>query len=117
CDTGLRAEEPAKITSVSESPRNRLAELSPITQRTASMMLDLPQPLGPTTPVMLLGRCRVVGSTKDLKPDSLIVDRRMRRGDLWDAGDGDAVEFEKRSGYTCIHMILNDMDGANADRT
>src|SRR5690606_23617622 len=98
CDTGLRAEEPAKITSVSESPRNRLAELSPITQRTASMMLDLPQPLGPTTPVMLLGRCRVVGSTKDLKPDSLIVDRRMRRGDLWDAGDGDAVEFEKRSG-------------------
>src|SRR5688500_12235872 len=43
------------------------------------MMLDLPQPLGPTTPVMLVGRCRVVGSTKDLKPDSLIVDRRMRR--------------------------------------
>ncbi len=57
----------------------RLAELSPITQRTASMMLDLPQPLGPTTPVMLVGRCRVVGSTKDLKPDSLMVERRMRR--------------------------------------
>ena len=79
CDTGLRADEPEKITSVSESPRRRLAELSPITQRTASMMLDLPQPFGPTTPVMLVGRCSVVGSTKDLKPDSLIVDRRMRR--------------------------------------
>src|SRR6476469_4396432 len=78
CETGLRADEPAKITSVSESPRRRLAELSPITQRTASMMLDLPQPFGPTMPVMLLGRCSVVGSTKDLKPDSLIVDRRMR---------------------------------------
>src|SRR5688572_16727822 len=79
CDTGLRAEEPAKITSVSESPRSRLAELSPITQRTASMMLDLPQPFGPTTPVMLVGRWSVVGSTKDLKPESLIVERRMRR--------------------------------------
>jgi len=42
------------------------------------MMLDFPQPFGPTTPVMLVGRCNVVGSTKDLKPDSLIVDRRMR---------------------------------------
>ena len=81
CDTGLRAEEPEKITSVSESPRRRLAALSPITQRIASMMFDLPQPFGPTTPVMLVGRCSVVGSTKDLKPDSLIVDRRMRRSD------------------------------------
>src|SRR3546814_15459994 len=43
------------------------------------MMLDLPQPFGPTTPVMLVGRCSVAGSTKDLKPDNLIVDRRMRR--------------------------------------
>src|SRR3546814_12674187 len=75
--TGLRADEPAKITSVRLSPRRRLAELSPITQRTASMMFDLPQPLGPTTPVMLPGRCSTVGSTKDLKPDSLMVERRM----------------------------------------
>ena len=83
CDTGLRAELPEKITSVSESPRRRLAALSPITQRIASMMLDLPQPFGPTTPVMLVGKCSVVGSTKDLKPDSLIVDRRMRVGGPW----------------------------------
>src|SRR6188508_1820487 len=66
------------MTSAIESPRRRLAELSPMTQRTASMMLDLPQPLGPTTPVMLVGRCSTVGSTKDLKPESLIVERRMR---------------------------------------
>src|SRR5690242_1451962 len=78
CPTGLRALEPEKITSVSESPRRRLAALSPITQRIASMMFDLPQPLGPTTPVMLVGRCSVVGSTKDLNPASLIVVRRMR---------------------------------------
>src|SRR5690606_36646395 len=81
CDTGLRAEEPETITSVSESPRRRLAVSSPITQRTASMMFDLPLPFGPTTPGLLVGRCSVVGSTKDLKPDSLNVDRRMRRSD------------------------------------
>ena len=55
-----------------ESPRRFLAELSPITQRTASMTLDLPQPLGPTMPIKLLGREMVVGSTKDLNPDNLI---------------------------------------------
>jgi len=49
--TGLRELEPEKITSVSESPRRRLAALSPITQRIASMMLDLPQPLGPSRAV------------------------------------------------------------------
>ena len=84
--TGLRVDEPEKITSVRESPRRRLAELSPMTQRTASMMLDLPQPFGPTTPVMLVGRCRTVGSTKDLKPDSLIVERRMGSNSLSGAG-------------------------------
>ena len=91
--TGLRAELPEKITSVSESPRRRLAADSPITQRMASMMLDLPQPFGPTTPVMLVGRCRVVGSTKDLKPDSLMVDRRMRVGESRAATGATACQF------------------------
>src|SRR6185312_14373157 len=77
---GLRPDEPEKITSVSASPRRRLAALSPMTQRIASMMLDLPQPLGPTMPVRLVGRCSVVGSTKDLKPASLMVVRRMSQG-------------------------------------
>src|SRR5690606_31810819 len=76
--TGLRVLEPLKMTSVIDSPRRFLAELSPITQRTASMMLDFPQPLGPTTADMLLGKWTVVGSTKDLKPASLMVFRRMR---------------------------------------
>ena len=48
-----------------------------MTQRTASMMLDLPQPFGPTTPVKLLGKVMVVGSTKDLKPAILSFIKRM----------------------------------------
>jgi len=40
------------------------------------MMLDLPQPFGPTIPIKLLGNLMVVVSTKDLKPESLILLRR-----------------------------------------
>ena len=47
---GLRLAEPLKITASIESPRNSLALDSPSTQRTDSITLDLPQPLGPTTP-------------------------------------------------------------------
>jgi hypothetical protein len=36
-----------KITSCIDSPRSCLALDSPSTQRTASITLDLPQPLGP----------------------------------------------------------------------
>src|SRR3990167_7781260 len=69
---GLRALDPLKITSVSDSPRKYLGELSPMTQVTASIMLDLPQPLGPTMATSLLGKEMVVGSTKDLNPEILI---------------------------------------------
>ncbi|RMS49372.1 hypothetical protein ALP64_204955 [Pseudomonas syringae pv. actinidiae] len=77
--TGLRLVEPLKMTSVMDSPRRFLAELSPMTQRTASIILDLPHPLGPTTAAMLLGKFTVVGSTKDLNPASLMHFRRMRQ--------------------------------------
>src|SRR5690554_1512734 len=76
--TGWRLLEPLKMTSVMASPRRFFAELSPSTQRTASIMLDLPQPFGPTTAVMLLGKLTVVGSTKDLKPARRIHFRRTR---------------------------------------
>src|SRR5947208_9068722 len=69
--TGLRSLDPLKMTSCMCSPRSCLAEDSPSTQRTASMTLDLPHPLGPTTPTSWPGTAMVVGSTKDLKPDSL----------------------------------------------
>src|SRR3954469_15593983 len=75
--TGLRDAEPLNTTSAMESTRRCLAEISPMTQRTASMMLDLPQPFGPTTPMRLLGKLTEVGSTKDLKPASLILLRRI----------------------------------------
>src|SRR5260370_26033062 len=59
------------------SPRRCLADSSPITQRTASMTFDLPQPLGPTTPVRLLGKLMGVGSTNLLKPAILIFVSRI----------------------------------------
>ena len=71
------------MTSAMESPRKCFAEISPITQRTASMMFDLPQPFGPTTPVRLLGKVTVVGSTKDLKPAILSLVKRMIGADLF----------------------------------
>jgi hypothetical protein len=40
------------------------------------MMLDLPQPLGPTTPTSWPGTWKLVGSTKDLNPDNLMEVRR-----------------------------------------
>ena len=73
--------EPLKMTSVMFSPRRWRAELSPSTQRTASITLDLPQPLGPTTAVMSAENSMRVGSTNDLKPASLINFRRM--GAYW----------------------------------
>ena len=48
--------------------RSDLCEVSPITQRSASTRFDLPQPLGPTTPVSPGSIRKSVGSTKDLKP-------------------------------------------------
>src|SRR5258706_6873683 len=63
-----RPELPAKMTSSISPPRMRLAEVSPITQRSASTRFDLPQPLGPTMPVSPGSMTSSVGSTKDLKP-------------------------------------------------
>ncbi|EAZ97876.1 hypothetical protein MELB17_11540 [Marinobacter sp. ELB17] len=65
------------MTSVMDSPRKYLAELSPNTHRTASMMLDLPQPFGPTTAVMFDGKATVVASTNDLNPDNFMDFKRI----------------------------------------
>src|SRR5258706_15681316 len=69
--TGFLSEDPLKITSCMCSPRSCFADDSPSPQRAASMTFDLPQPLGPTTPTSCPGTAMAVGSTKDLKPDSL----------------------------------------------
>src|ERR1700690_3463493 len=60
--------EPEKITSSIEEARMDLYEDSPITQRSASTRLDLPQPFGPTTPVRPGSIRKSVGSTNDLNP-------------------------------------------------
>src|SRR5882724_12989896 len=65
-----RVPAPAKITSSISLPRICLAEVSPITHFIASTRFDLPQPLGPTMPVMPGSMASSVGSTKDLKPES-----------------------------------------------
>src|SRR5579859_3492916 len=69
--TGFLSVDPLKITSCICSPRSCFADDSPSTQRTASITFDLPQPLGPTTPTSWPGTAMEVGSTKDLKPESL----------------------------------------------
>ena len=75
--TGLRLAVPVKITSCILPPRNWRALDSPITQRIASMTLDLPQPLGPTTAVRFFLNCKVVLSAKDLKPESFKLLKRI----------------------------------------
>ena len=50
--SGLRSRVPAKITSSMRAPRRLLADCSPSTQLMASLMLLLPQPLGPTMAAM-----------------------------------------------------------------
>src|SRR5690606_42002185 len=79
CEIGLRVLEPLKITSVIDSPRRFFAELSPSTQRTASIIFDLPQPLEPTTAVILHGKITVVESTTDLKPARRMHFRRINK--------------------------------------
>ena len=56
--SGRRLAEPLKMTSSIVSPRRTLALCSPRAQATASLMLDLPQPLGPTTAVTEPGKAR-----------------------------------------------------------
>ena len=79
--TALRSPAPLKITSCIDSPRSAEAFDSPSTQRTASITLDLPQPLGPTMPTSWPGVAMAVGSTNDLKPASLMWVRRTGPAD------------------------------------
>src|SRR2546425_5030369 len=68
--TGRRPVEPWKITSSILPPRSRRGDCSPSTQRTASEMFDLPQPLGPTMAVTPASNGSSTVPANDLKPDS-----------------------------------------------
>src|ERR1700734_222774 len=75
---GLREDEPLKMTSIIASPRRLLADCSPRTHLMASTTLDLPQPLGPTMPVIGASKAISVRSANDLKPQSVSLARRMQ---------------------------------------
>src|SRR5580698_3821486 len=74
---GRRAGVPLKMTSSILPPRKLLADCSPSTQFSASAMLDLPQPLGPTMAAMPSpASCTSVRSENDLKPKIWSLRRR-----------------------------------------
>jgi len=74
---GLRLPLPPKITSAIWSLRRLLSFCSPSTHLTASTTLLLPQPLGPTIPVILASKLNSVLSAKLLNPSSMIFSSRM----------------------------------------
>src|SRR3989440_2378584 len=59
------------MTSSIFDDRTALGAWAPSTQATASTMLDLPLPLGPTTTVTPGSNVSVIGSANDLKPLSV----------------------------------------------
>src|SRR6185295_14216723 len=62
---------PAKITSCIDWPRTASGDCSPIAHSTASVMLDLPEPFGPTTTDTPGENSSRVRSGNDLKPFSV----------------------------------------------
>src|SRR5437870_2303585 len=87
-----RAVEPLKMTSAISPPRRLLALCSPRIQRTASTMLDLPEPLGPTMAVTPSPNSKVVLSAKLLKPT------RSRRLSMQPPRGGGAYQDSKWTG-------------------
>src|SRR5699024_12797553 len=70
--SGFRLLVPEKMTSFIRSPRKVLADCSPITQRIASIIFDLPLPFGPTIAVTPWLNSNVVFSGNDLNPFNII---------------------------------------------
>ena len=64
----VRVREPLNMRSSRLSDLKDLILCSPITQRMASTIFDLPQPFGPTMPVIGLSNMIWVLSAKDLNP-------------------------------------------------
>src|SRR5690242_17104038 len=114
-----RVDVPAKITSSIPAPRSDRAEVSPIAQRSASSRLDLPQPLGPTTPVRPGSTRRSTGSTKLLNPESLsrlILTRVPPERARTDRSGPRRlqVRFELRPGCHIIELLAIEEEGRRA---
>ncbi len=69
--TGLRAEEPEKMTSSMAWPRSCFALCSPRTHRMESETFDFPEPLGPTMTVRPGSNVIWARSANDLNPLSV----------------------------------------------
>ena len=67
-EAGGRPAPPQKSKSSDRSALNPLVDCPPVAQATASTMLDLPEPLGPTITVIPGSSSRVVRPPKDLNP-------------------------------------------------
>src|SRR4051794_23930370 len=69
---------PAKITSCMVWPRTASGDCSPSAHKTASVMLDLPEPFGPMITAMPGANSSRVRFGNDLKPLSVMARRCMR---------------------------------------
>src|SRR5438552_1449473 len=90
----FREVEPLKMTSAISPPRRLLALCSPRIQRTASTMLLLPDPFGPTMAVMPAGKSNRVFSAKLLNPISssrFNMQRSLQRPEAARAANGSAA--------------------------
>ena len=72
---------PAEITSCIEAPRIAPGLCSPSAQRTASVMFDLPEPLGPTITLTPGENSSLARSGNDLNP-FIVIDLRYMRSSL-----------------------------------
>ena len=72
---------PAEITSCIEAPRIAPGLCSPSAQSTASVMFDLPEPLGPTITLTPGENSRLTRSGNDLNP-FIVIDFRYMRSSL-----------------------------------
>src|ERR1039458_2644108 len=91
--SGLRSRVAAEITSSMRVPRRLLADCSPSTQQMASLMLDLPHPLGPTmaaTPSPL--NRSSVRSQNDLNP---CISTRLSFSKVLSSAPGECCNYTK----------------------
>src|SRR3972149_10768309 len=93
--------EPEKITSSAFLPRSVFMLCSPNTQRAASAMLDLPEPLGPTIAVIPCPNSKVVRVAKLLKPWTSSRFRYMAAS----AGGGQCLQGLTRGGQLRLLLV------------
>src|SRR5215210_236381 len=89
---------PEKITSCIDWPRTASGDCSPSAHSTASVTLDLPDPLGPTITETPGENSRRVRSGKDLKP--------FRVSDLRCTPSSRGHRFERRLGGRLLRLLL-----------